>query len=131
MQLLKGKYFFLLFFSMCLIACTKTEKWGYVVDHEAFMPKPGFGGYGETAYKEYLTLEVQYKNNLVSLKESYKQTPYKMIWGSGMTDSVYEEKITEAIIGPCPFVDEKNWKCGKYQMFSGELKDERGKLFRE
>ncbi|MEA9568218.1 hypothetical protein [Polynucleobacter sp. AP-Nickl1-40-C4] len=129
MKRMKCKYIFPILLALSLMACTKTEKWGYEINHPA-EPRPT-SGLAFTAYKEIKNAEVQYKNNLVSIKETYIATAHSVMWGSGLKDDPIDAKTKNEIIGPCQYVDDKNWKCGKYQMFNGELKDEKGKMFRE
>jgi hypothetical protein len=123
------KYVFCLVLALNLVACTKTEKWGYEINHPA-EPRPT-SGLAFTAYKEIKSVEVQYKDSLVSIKEAYIATAHSIMWGSGLKDSPIPEKTKNEIIGPCQYVDHKNWKCGQYQMFNGELKDENGKMFKK
>jgi hypothetical protein len=122
----KKKYIACLMLTLCLVACTKTEKWGYVIDYKK---EEGFWASQNTSpYQEIMSCEITFKNNLVSIKESLTRTEYTVGETNGYK---VPTETTETIIGPCQYVDDKNWKCGKYQMFNGELKEGNGKMFRE
>ena len=122
---------------LLLASCTKTEKWRYEKVH----PNDELigAGYSTSAYLENTILEIIYKDNLVTIKEVYTSTAHAMRrhdttggkMGSIEEEGPVEAKLNNSIIGPCQYIDTKNWKCGTYQMFSGVLRDKNGRMFKE
>ena len=126
MRLTQFKYIAYLSFSLCLVSCTQTDKWGYDVNHKEYPGKAG-----NSAYKEMRDAEVVYNNNLLSINETLFRSEFKRYWGPPMGDDVIPAKTENAIVGPCPYADKKNWECGGYQMFNGQLSFKNQNMFKK
>ena len=102
--------------ALLIVACTSNEKWGYEINNKEYI-----GPAGNSAYKEVRDSEVVYNNNLLSINETLSTSEHKRYWGAPMGDVIVPAKTSNTIVGPCQFADKKNWKCGNYRMFSGQL----------